>query len=103
MHQPIHLYFGARGSHDVYGLQQLDALVRAHPRLSHHVVLSAANGRSAFREGFVHERSEEHTSELQSPMRNSYAVFCLKKKNSTRARASGHNINILIDTRNALP
>src|SRR3546814_7645521 len=25
------------------------------------------------------ERSEEHTSELQSPMRHSYAVFCLKK------------------------
>src|SRR3546814_466777 len=28
----------------------------------------------------VLERSEEHTSELQSLMRNSYAVFCLKKK-----------------------
>src|SRR3546814_4003073 len=28
-------------------------------------------------------RSEEHTSELQSPMRISYAVFCLKKKNTT--------------------
>src|SRR3546814_10611071 len=27
------------------------------------------------------ERSEEHTSELQSLMRNPYAVFCLKKKN----------------------
>src|SRR3546814_10431746 len=27
------------------------------------------------------KRSEEHTSELQSLMRNSYAVFCLKKKN----------------------
>src|SRR3546814_2603390 len=27
-------------------------------------------------------RSEEHTSELQSLMRNSYAVFCLKKKTS---------------------
>src|SRR3546814_6617894 len=27
-----------------------------------------------------HTRSEEHTSELQSLMRNSYAVFCLKKK-----------------------
>src|SRR3546814_3295222 len=26
-------------------------------------------------------RSEEHTSELQSPMRISYAVFCLKKNN----------------------
>src|SRR3546814_3003831 len=27
-------------------------------------------------------RSEEHTSELQSLMRSSYAVFCLKKKNN---------------------
>src|SRR3546814_1719458 len=30
-----------------------------------------------------HRRSEEHTSELQSLMRISYAVFCLKKKNKT--------------------
>src|SRR3546814_5420168 len=30
----------------------------------------------------VRQRSEEHTSELQSLMRISYAVFCLKKKNS---------------------
>src|SRR3546814_5792778 len=29
-------------------------------------------------------RSEEHTSELQSLMRISYAVFCLKKKNATQ-------------------
>src|SRR3546814_1858047 len=29
-------------------------------------------------------RSEEHTSELQSLMRISYAVFCLKKKNKTQ-------------------
>src|SRR3546814_4502210 len=29
-------------------------------------------------------RSEEHTSELQSLMRISYAVFCLKKKNNNR-------------------
>src|SRR3546814_5086796 len=29
-------------------------------------------------------RSEEHTSELQSLMRNSYAVFCLKKKNENQ-------------------
>src|SRR3546814_6468390 len=28
----------------------------------------------------AHARSEEHTSELQSLMRNSYAVFCLKTK-----------------------
>src|SRR3546814_10332195 len=31
-------------------------------------------------------RSEEHTSELQSLMRISYAVFCLKKKNNTITR-----------------
>src|SRR3546814_951534 len=31
---------------------------------------------------FAHLRSEEHTSELQSLMRISYAVFCLKKKKS---------------------
>src|SRR3546814_5516609 len=30
---------------------------------------------------FADGRSEEHTSELQSLMRNSHAVFCLKKKN----------------------
>src|SRR3546814_8448671 len=31
-----------------------------------------------------HQRSEEHTSELQSLMRSSYAVFCLKKKKKTK-------------------
>src|SRR3546814_6631887 len=34
----------------------------------------------------VGKRSEEHTSELQSLMRISYAVFCLKKKNNKRLR-----------------
>src|SRR3546814_1505576 len=34
---------------------------------------------------FLPERSEEHTSELQSLMRISYAVFCLKKKNHKRS------------------
>src|SRR3546814_5950613 len=33
--------------------------------------------------GAVRARSEEHTSELQSLMRISYAVFCLKKKKKT--------------------
>src|SRR3546814_1299945 len=35
------------------------------------------------------QRSEEHTSELQSLMRISYAVFCLKKKTTSKY----HNIN----------
>src|SRR3546814_3326456 len=41
----------------------------------------------------VDGRSEEHTSELQSLMRNSYAVFCLKKKkhkNNTRLYITIH-------------
>src|SRR3546814_9104327 len=37
-------------------------------------------------------RSEEHTSELQSLMRISYAVFCLKKKKSTHT-LSTYNTN----------
>src|SRR3546814_7122942 len=37
------------------------------------------------------ERSEEHTSELQSLMRTSYAVFCLKKKKLTTA--TNHTTN----------
>src|SRR3546814_10608412 len=32
------------------------------------------------RDGYLRDRSEEHTSELQSLMRISYAVLCLKKK-----------------------
>src|SRR3546814_9550228 len=35
-------------------------------------------------------RSEEHTSELQSLMRISYAVFCLKKKKTTHTKDSHH-------------
>src|SRR3546814_1749153 len=41
-------------------------------------------------------RSEEHTSELQSLMRNSYADFCLKKKHEPDNRADNQNkIHIL--------
>src|SRR3546814_939519 len=37
-------------------------------------------------------RSEEHTSELQSLMRSSYAVFCLKKKKTNTTQSKKHNI-----------
>src|SRR3546814_10306242 len=37
------------------------------------------------------DRSEEHTSELQSLMRISYAVFCLKKKNNIRNIHTDHS------------
>src|SRR3546814_8234500 len=39
------------------------------------------------------KRSEEHTSELQSLMRISYAVFCLKKKTHIIITTSTHNNN----------
>src|SRR3546814_3343557 len=59
------------------------AHVRPHPL--HHPGCSIRPPRHA---GNAHARalvgrSEEHTSELQSLMRTSYAVFCLKKKNTT--------------------
>src|SRR3546814_9972720 len=47
-----------------------------------HCVMTASDQPS--RDIAPHARSEEHTSELQSLMRISYAVFCLKKKTNTR-------------------
>src|SRR3546814_4525115 len=41
----------------------------------------------------ISSRSEEHTSELQSLMRISYAVFCLKKK-KTKNKQTNHNNTI---------
>src|SRR3546814_2817085 len=51
--------------------------VRRHSRHSNRAIFERAPG-PAWRRV---RRSEEHTSELQSLMRISYAVFCLKKKN----------------------
>src|SRR3546814_5608739 len=44
------------------------------------VGIEVAQPNDSFFESVVAFRSEEHTSELQSLMCNSYAVFCLKKK-----------------------
>src|SRR3546814_5689309 len=45
-------------------------------------------------------RSEEHTSELQSLMRISYAVFCLKKKHTTaqQQHSTNHNCSYALPT-----
>src|SRR3546814_7858790 len=43
-------------------------------------------------------RSEEHTSELQSLMRISYAVFCLKKNKKTHT----HKVHVLYNTNNLI-
>src|SRR3546814_6734464 len=43
------------------------------------------------------DRSEEHTSELQSLMRISYAVFCLNKKKIHSTQNKAHNYNNVHD------
>src|SRR3546814_1254483 len=47
-------------------------------RVRNHGICRIADGKA------LRDRSEEHTSELQSLMRISYAVFCLKKKTTTK-------------------
>src|SRR3546814_1876446 len=68
--------------------QFLSGLVRAEPDWSlvqcqHAAQLPALRWKLSNLETF-RKRSEEHTSELQSLMRNSSAVFCLKKKKTQR-------------------
>src|SRR3546814_7871860 len=60
----------------------LSALVSTHGDLSDLAELESATNERLIAEtsGMPELRSEEHTSELQSLMRISYAVFCLKKK-----------------------
>src|SRR3546814_3824110 len=71
------------------------------PCCRHQDATALPGGISVLRKGrsSVHQvrRSEEHTSELQSLMRISYAVFCLKKKNTTR-----DSIHIITRTRTAV-
>src|SRR3546814_9820687 len=65
-------------------LPKLDALIEALRAMAHEhaalPMLSRTHGQTASPTTVGKERSEEHTSELQSLMRISYALFCLKKK-----------------------
>src|SRR3546814_2963963 len=79
---------GTRGRASVRGMAYMEALANARMGLSisrsDTVYLYASDRMSQLLGNglltFVSRRSEEHTSELQSLMRISYAVFCLKKK-----------------------
>src|SRR3546814_3167914 len=61
-------------------VEDFNALVKSFPGVSELQQVPMLRGRIAAVNGV---RSEEHTSELQSLMRISYAVFCLKKKKYT--------------------
>src|SRR3546814_5201886 len=70
---PFSAGFSSRDGCTVETLKERSRCSRKYPAITASMVqrrLREANGR----------RSEEHTSELQSLMRISYAVFCLKKK-----------------------
>src|SRR3546814_10655753 len=85
---PIHAQV-QRGSGD-----QPAQLTRRHgrfhlpPRLPRQAAMMDADGQIVVVD---RPRSEEHTSELQSLMRISYAVFCLKKKNTNNNAQQIHN------------
>src|SRR3546814_6873940 len=74
--QPMHLLFGVERVHVHHDAAEL------HDReVADHIV---GRVRQKKRDaGALDDRSEEHTSELQSLMRISYAVFCLKNKKHT--------------------
>src|SRR3546814_9711543 len=68
------------------GLRRTAAHFGGHLRRQGNRAVPPGGCRRAARQGAI-QRSEEHTSELQSLMRISYAVFCLKKtKNNTTAQ-----------------
>src|SRR3546814_4790408 len=62
------------------GLERHDCIRETWGWTPRHLTLWEGDRLVAAAPGYL--RSEEHTSELQSLMRNSYAVFCLKKKNT---------------------
>src|SRR3546814_9545988 len=67
-----------------YGEQRGRIVVRQSAQFGFDILVGVPSG----------QRSEEHTSELQSLMRISYAVFCLKKKNTQY-----HHTNYIIHTK----
>src|SRR3546814_10410898 len=72
--------------------EEADDALRA--RLIGRIQKPVSGGKKTDYEGWA--RSEEHTSELQSLMRNTYSVFCLKKK-TKRIIPTRHSNNTYID------
>src|SRR3546814_3434973 len=101
-HLEAHLAaFGAGAMADIVGRRQADDEEVGAVPLAHLANLPQRRGGGEHRAvgfGRRHEtaevagiRSEEHTSELQSLMRSSYAVFCLKKKTKPHIKSTHIN------------
>src|SRR3546814_1289970 len=79
-----------RADRDLYGF----GLLRSGGGADHRVRIA---GRAPRDRRYV-RRSEEHTSELQSLMRISYAVFCLKQKNISNTNHYNQQLIYIIST-----
>src|SRR3546814_6235651 len=84
---------GAIAIADAVKTGTLDALHALHSAGLRVLMVSGDHRRTA-------ERSEEHTSELQSLMRISYAVFCLKKKKTKKQQNVKMRISEQTQTKN---
>lgn len=65
MRNPIHLYFGVRSAHDIYGVEWLKALQSEHPELHVHVVIASEPIDSAWRSGVVTQAVDADWGSLQ--------------------------------------
>src|SRR3546814_9835439 len=75
-------------------LDQFDAMLAALKSGGYHVLpLPEIVAALKANKPLPDHRSEEHTSELQSLMRISYAVFCLKKKNNKQKQTTRRTIH----------
>src|SRR3546814_3120023 len=67
--------------------QECHMTITSQPSTDGQELTISISGRFDFNAHQTFRRSEEHTSELQSLMRISYAVFCLKKKNKINTKS----------------
>src|SRR3546814_2385324 len=75
---------GDSDNHEAYGRKTDQQHSRAHDRGGPKRSQADPAADDPFGQRRADQRSEEHTSELQSLMRISYAVFCLKKKTTNK-------------------
>src|SRR3546814_1275797 len=80
-------YRAVRGGCGVEGFARIAAFDRNQPEAAHKKRAGVSSG-PFLKSLRCRTRSEEHTSELQSLMRISYAVFCLKKKKKTEKKTT---------------
>src|SRR3546814_1909841 len=98
---PIYRLVGYRPSRDYRYIEINRTLRRLHPEMMDEIVTGLSRAGAAVMRAAETDllevngefRSEEHTSELQSLMRISYAVFCLKKKTATTSAKQQQHTN----------